>query len=137
MEELFARLRRFYMLVSAPSLAFFALAYFTADEPLVEAQTRYLMLVILYGIALFVVPGSSMLFRRALRKSEGLDEVELVPLISKHYKIRIWALNAISYLCCPFYIVTVEQGCCYMFAIVSIVTLLSYPTQQYLIREKD
>ncbi len=135
MEKLFAGLKRLYLLVSSPAVVLFAICYFTADEPLVATQTCYVLLVGLYFVALMVVPISSFIFRRSVRKSEDLNETEQIPIIRKNYGIRIWALNGVSYLTGPIYLITLEEGCVYLFAIISVVVLLSYPTKQYLINK--
>ncbi|MBR6249570.1 MAG: hypothetical protein IKR17_00055 [Bacteroidales bacterium] len=131
MENLLSQLKRFYMLLSAPALAVFALCYFAADEPLVLEQTRYYILIVIYILALVSVPVSSFIMRRAVDKCAGLSEQDQVATYNRAYRIRLITLNVISYLCGPLYVVTLEQGCCYLFAIVTIVILLSYPTRSF------
>ncbi len=132
MDNLINELRRFYYLTSIPTLAFFLIAYLTADVPLVDDNTRYLMLVTLYVVALVLVPVSSYKMRGAIIKGIDMSEEERVPKLRKAYKIRLWSLNAISYLVSPFYFITVEESSVYLFAILTVVTLLSFPTKQYL-----
>ena len=131
MEDLLVVLKRFYLLVSAPALAVFGLCYFAADEPLVVEQVSYILCVIIYILALIVVPVSSLILRRAVNKCAGLPEQEQVATYNRAYRIRIISLNVISYLCGPLFVVTADKGGCYLFAIITLVILLSYPSQNF------
>ncbi len=137
MDQLISDLRRFFYLTSAPALAIFVIAYLTADVPLVDDRTRYILLVVLYALALVAVPVSSYQLRTAIIRGIGMSDEERLPRLRKAYKVRLWSLNALAYLISPFYIMTVERGCVYLFAIVTIVILLSFPTEQYLTHNQD
>lgn len=137
MEDILKRLRTFFWLISVPAVAFFGLALITAEQSLVDNQIRYMMLVCLYLFALIIVPLTSYYMRRAYSKNESKPEEERWCNLAKAYKIRLIALNVISYVSTPIYIVTVERGCVYMVGIVTIVLLLSFPTRRYVFRIEE
>jgi hypothetical protein len=136
--EMLEHIKRFYMLVSLPTIAFFALFYFTSNEALVaDAETQYIALVCFFLIALIVVPTSSIILKRAVKKGADKSDEEQVALYEKAYKIRIWSLAGLAYLSGPMYMLTCEDGCIWMFIIAVVVLLLSYPSRQYILRDRE
>lgn len=137
MDTLLERLRTYYLLFSVPALAIFALTYFTAaDEPLVEPKTAYWTLIVLYVAALVVVPVTSYILKKAVKKCEGTDRDTQADIYARAYRIRIASLNVVSYFTGPVYLVTLERGSVYLFAILTVIILLSYPSSQYVFHDK-
>lgn len=136
MDTLLERLRTYYLLFSVPALAIFALTYFTAAEPLVEPKAAYWTLIILYAAALIVVPATSFVLKKAVKKCEGNDRDTQADIYARAYRIRIASLNIVSYFTGPVYLMTLERGSVYLFAILTVIILLSYPSSQYVFHEK-
>lgn len=137
MEQIIKRLRTFYYLLSMPAPVVFALSYFTAEAPLVSERMRYILIVALYLLALVVVPVTYHVRRKAANKSNATDDAQQTQKFVRAFKIHTIILNVISYLCSVWYVITVEKGCCYMFAIVTVILLLSYPTAQFVFHKTD
>lgn len=132
------RLKRFYLLTTLPTLAFFALFYFVTTEALIlDAEVNYYLLVGFFLLALIAVPTSSVLLKRAVRNGAGKSEEEQVVLYEKAYRIRIWVLAGLAYLSGPMYMLTKEDGCLWMFVIAVVVLLLTYPSEQYVLQDRN
>lgn len=137
MESLLVRLRRFYLLLSLPTLALMALAYMAADIPLVDDKTNYYVKTGLFMLALVFVPVSHWVLKRAVRKCDDQPDDVQAKIYGKGYKIRLTMLNVVSYLSAICYFVTVDEGSLLMFGCMAVVVALSYPSRQYVMRDQD
>lgn len=138
MEALLERLRKFYLYVSIPALPIFALFYFLTDEAVVtDAGMQYYSLVGFFLLALIAVPVSSFMLKRAVSKGAGKSDEVQAAMYEKAYRLRLWVLNGLAYLSGPLYMISGEEGCVWMFAIAVVVVLLSYPSHQYVIRDRE
>lgn len=137
MEKFLKEMRRTFLLTSVPTLFFFALAFFAADIPLFDQRTHYMILVCHFVLALVTVPTTSWYLRKVISNTSTDVENSEFTKLARAYRIRITSLNGISYLTSAVYYVTLETSCIYLFGIMLIVVLLSYPSQKYLIPSND
>lgn len=138
MGEMLGRLKRFYMLAAIPTVPFFGLFYFsTSNAVILDAEVQYMLLVGFFVIALIVYPMSSIILKRAVRKGAGKSDEEQATLYEKAYRIRVWVLAGLSYLSGPMYMMTCTDGCWWMFIIATVMLLLSYPSRQYVLRDRE
>lgn len=137
MESFLKSLRNFYLFASIPPLAFFALFYLAEDGSLVSQQTSYILLMVLYVLALVGIPATSIYLRRTASRCEDKPDDEAEKSFGLAYKVRLVVLNVLSFMSGMFYFITAIEGCIYMVGILSIVVLLSYPSRQYVMHGKE
>lgn len=132
MDNFFASLRRFFYLASVPALGLFLICYLMADEVLLPASGVYLCMVILDLIALVSVFASSWFLRHSISKYADAGDGADINKLARAYRIRVVSLNVAAYLAGPAYLCTLDQSCIFLFAIIEVVLLLSFPTRKYL-----
>ncbi|MCF0190547.1 MAG: hypothetical protein HUJ96_04710 [Marinilabiliaceae bacterium] len=126
---------RYYLFWSIPPLLLFGLSYLTADLPFVSDTVAYAIICVYSLLVLLSIPTSSFFMRRTYDRLEGKPEEERKPALEKVYKIRIMLLNVISMMSAVIYMITCQSNCIYMFLIMTVVILLSYPSRQYVYRQ--
>ncbi len=124
-------------MASIPPLAFFALFFFAADEPLCNARMSYLICFLIYLSAFVGVLATHAYMTHTEKKIADLDEEQQTLIFSKAYKVRIVVLNVISFFASLSYFVPVVESCYYMTLILTLLILLSYPSRQYIVRNKE
>ncbi|MCQ2204712.1 MAG: hypothetical protein MJZ15_09755 [Bacteroidales bacterium] len=125
-------LRQFFLVASLPPLAFFALFYFSADEPLVDERMHYLLMVILLLLILVGVLVLHFYIKNAEKKCIDKPWNEQTRIFGGAYKVRIVSLNVLSFLSSLLYLVTVDMNCVYSAGMLTLLILLSFPTAQYI-----
>lgn len=123
-------------MTTIPPVVLFALLFFAADVATTTVEQKYFITVVLYMLAFLSVPLTSWLLRRAINKNmDGTDEERLAK-IGPTYKIRIAILNVVSIVNSFCYLITLERGCIYLFAMMSMLILMSFPTNNYLLQKR-
>lgn len=137
MEGLLKSLRQFYLMASVPPLAFFALFFFAADEPLCDARMSYMLCFFVYLAAFVSVLATHAYMTHTEKKMADMDEEQAILKFAKAYKVRIVTLNVVSFFSSLAYFITVVESCYYMTLILTLLILLSYPSRQYILRDND
>src|SRR5574344_2705078 len=126
MENFIKTLRKFYFAISAPTLALYAAAFFTADQRSTDPTTLYVVKTVLFLITLIAVPVSSYIYKRSFKKCYNLPEADFMKKFKSIFYMRIITLNTITYITCPLYFLTADNSYSIIFAIMTVFVLLLY-----------
>lgn len=126
--------KTFLFAITIPVLVFI-LAFLAKDLPLVSDETAAMIMAVYFIVVLIAVPSTSYWLRRTTDKAADASEEEGERIVSKAYTIRIWTLSAINIVAGILFVVTCHMNCVYIFAMIAVLMLFSYPSEKYIYRE--
>lgn len=132
MDSLIKQLRQIFLMSTIPSVAFFCLFYFAADEPLVSERMHFTLMVIMLLMLLVGVLALHFYLKHAEKKCIGKPWKEQKRIFGGAYKFRIVALNIMLFIAALLYLIVVDMNCVYSAGMLALLILLSYPTKQFL-----
>ena len=140
-DDFLKSLKKIFLVAFCDSLALSALLYlvFWSWEPLLSSDPRtnaYVMIVVL-ALVFIAVGGSSFFLRHRANKCNDLPQSELdaiATLYTPAYKLRVVSLGASMVLSAVCFALTHEGNSSYLVAILALLMLLSFPSEQYVFR---
>lgn len=132
MKTFLKNLRQFFLIASIPAVAFFALFYFAAGEPLVNERMHFLLMTILLLLIMVGVIALHAYLKHAEKQCIDKAWDEQTHIFGKAYKIRIVCLNVMSFLSSLLYFITIDMNCVYATGMITLLVLLSYPSKQFI-----
>lgn len=126
--------KTFLFAISIPVLVFI-LAFLAKDLPYVNDETAAAIMAIYFILVLIAVPVSSYWLRRTTNKAADASEEEGERIVSKAYTIRIWTLSVCNIVAAVLYAITCQMNCVYIFGMLFVLMLFSYPSEKYIYRE--
>ncbi|MCQ2237418.1 MAG: hypothetical protein MJZ18_10555 [Bacteroidales bacterium] len=129
------RLRKTFLFATIIPILIFALAFLAKNMPYVSDEVAASIMSVYFIVVLVVVPLSSYWLRRTTNKAADVEEEEGERMVSKAYTIRIWTLSVCSILAGILYVITCQMNCVYLFAMLAVLMLFSYPSEKFIYHE--